>query len=34
MKFECKDIFKTKQRNGFIVTNPPYGKRLKNYNLD
>jgi len=34
IKFECKDIFKTKQRNGFIVTNPPYGKRLQNYNLD
>ena len=34
IKFECKDLFKTKQRKGFIVTNPPYGKRLKNYNLD
>ena len=34
IKFECKDIFKTKQRKWFIVTNPPYGKRLQNYNLD
>lgn len=34
IKFECRDIFKTKQWNGFIVTNPPYGKRLRNYDLD
>lgn len=34
IKFECRDIFKTKQWKGFIVTNPPYWKRLSNYNLD
>jgi putative N6-adenine-specific DNA methylase len=34
IKFECKDICKMDKRNGFIVTNPPYGKRLKNYDLN
>jgi putative N6-adenine-specific DNA methylase len=34
IKFECQDIFKTKQRKGFVVTNPPYGKRLKDYDLN
>ena len=33
IKFECKDIFKTKERDGFVVTNPPYGKRLKDFDL-
>lgn len=31
--FETKDIKDIKKWNGYVVTNPPYGKRLKNYDL-
>ncbi len=34
VRFETHDIFDKTKFEWFIVTNPPYGKRLRNYNLD
>lgn len=34
VKFETKDISETKKWDGYVVCNPPYGKRLTSNNLE
>lgn len=34
IKFECNDIFRVENWEWFIVSNPPYWKRLKDFNLN